>query len=106
MRTCLICQQDKVDHARLGGLIEPLLVPTHPWESVYINSISVLPKVGELGYIMIIVDRFYKYSIFVTAPTDCTAKEVARLFIIYVVKYWGIPESIISDSDPRFTGKF
>ncbi|GKV30882.1 hypothetical protein SLEP1_g39653 [Rubroshorea leprosula] len=30
----------------------------------------------------------------------------ARLFFKHVVKYWGLPRIIISDRDPRFTGKF
>ncbi|RVW76058.1 Retrovirus-related Pol polyprotein from transposon 17.6 [Vitis vinifera] len=41
-----------------------------------------------------------------TNPTDCTAEETARLFLKHVVKYWGLPKFIISDRDPRFTGKF
>lgn len=29
-----------------------------------------------------------------------------RLFVQHVVKYWGIPETIVSDRDPRFMGRF
>ncbi|KAG8380924.1 hypothetical protein BUALT_Bualt06G0067200 [Buddleja alternifolia] len=36
---------------------------------------------------------------------DCTAEEAARAFFKNVVKYWGLPKSIISDRDPRFTGR-
>ncbi|CAL2264204.1 unnamed protein product [Prunus armeniaca] len=39
------------------------------------------------------------------SPTDCNAEEAAPLFLKHVVKYWGIPKSIISDRDTRFTGK-
>ncbi|KAK3009869.1 hypothetical protein RJ639_011883 [Escallonia herrerae] len=41
-----------------------------------------------------------------TSPADCTAEEAARLFFKNVVKYWGLPKVIVSDRDPRFTGKF
>ncbi|KAK3030029.1 hypothetical protein RJ639_038128 [Escallonia herrerae] len=58
------------------------------------------------GSIMVVVDRFSKYATFVASPADCTAEEAARLFLKNVVKYWGLPKVIVSDRDPRFTGKF
>ena len=36
-KTCLICQQDKVEKAKVSGLLEPLAVPTRPWESVSLD---------------------------------------------------------------------
>ncbi|KAG8372196.1 hypothetical protein BUALT_Bualt12G0041200 [Buddleja alternifolia] len=36
---------------------------------------------------------------------DCTAEEAAKAFFKNVVKYWGLPKSIICDRDPRFTGR-
>lgn len=43
---------------------------------------------------------------FIPAPRNCKADEAARLFFRHVVKYWGLPKHIVSDRDPRFTGKF
>ncbi|RVW23315.1 Transposon Tf2-2 polyprotein [Vitis vinifera] len=65
-----------------------------------------LPKSEDSGSIIVGVDRFSKYATFIATPTDCTAEETTRLFLKHVVKYWGLPKFIISDRDPRFTGKF
>lgn len=46
-KTCLIYQQDKVEKAKIVGLLEPLPVPTRPWESVSMDFITHLPKLGE-----------------------------------------------------------
>ena len=69
------------------------------------DFIVSLPKSEGCGSILVVVDRFTKYATFIPAPTDCNAEEAARLFLKHVVKYWGIPKSIISDRDTRFTGK-
>ena len=39
-------------------------------------------------------------------PSTCTAKVAADLFYRNVVKYFGLPEDIVSDRDSRFTGLF
>ncbi|RVW76146.1 Transposon Ty3-I Gag-Pol polyprotein [Vitis vinifera] len=65
-----------------------------------------LPKSKDNGSIIVVVDRFSKYATFIAAPTDCTVEETTRLFLKHVVKYWGLPKYIISDRNPRFTGKF
>ena len=106
MRTCLACQQDKVNHQLLVGLLEPLPIASRPWESVTMDFISALPKFEGCGSIMVVVDRYSKYTTFIVAPTDYKADEAARLFHKHIVKLWGVPKSIVSDRDPRFTGRF
>ncbi|GJY53363.1 putative nucleotidyltransferase, ribonuclease H [Tanacetum coccineum] len=44
VRTCLICQQDKIEQKKSGGLLEPLPTPKGPWESVSMDFITCLPK--------------------------------------------------------------
>ena len=54
---------------------------------------------------MTVVDRFSKMAVFV--PLRSTgATEVAAKFFSCVVSVYGLPRSITSDRDPRFTGKF
>ncbi|GKC60754.1 putative nucleotidyltransferase, ribonuclease H, partial [Tanacetum coccineum] len=37
VRMCLICQQDKIEQKKSGGLLEPLPTPKGPWESVSVD---------------------------------------------------------------------
>ncbi|RVW96014.1 RNA-directed DNA polymerase-like [Vitis vinifera] len=106
VRTYLVCQQDKVEQQQPRGLLEPLPIAERPWDSVTMDFIIGLPKSEDNGSIIVVVDRFSKYATFIAASTDCTAEETSRLFLKHVVKYWGLPKFIISDRDPRFTGKF
>ncbi|KAG8368869.1 hypothetical protein BUALT_Bualt15G0091500 [Buddleja alternifolia] len=105
VRTSLVCQQDKTVNQQPAGLLKPLPIPNRPWESVSMDFISALPKSKGFGSIMVIIDRFSKYGSFIACSRDCTTKEAARAFFKNVVKYWGLPKSIISDRDPRFTGR-
>ncbi|CAN6566578.1 unnamed protein product [Malus baccata var. baccata] len=106
VKTCLVCQQDKVEQRQPGGLLEPLPTPSRPWECLTMNFITHLPKSDGCGSIFVVVDRFTKYATFIPAHVECTAEVAARLFLKHVVKYWGVPRSIVSDRDARFTGRF
>ena len=55
--------------------------------------------------ISVIIDRFSKYATFIPTRKSCSAEVTAQLFFRHV-KLWGIPTSIVSNHDPRFTGTF
>ncbi|KAL0549524.1 hypothetical protein IC582_014009 [Cucumis melo] len=105
-KTCLICQQDKVEKVKVAGLLDPLPVPTRPWESVSMDLITHLPKVGDFEAILVIIDRFSKYTTFILTTKQCSVEMTAELFFKHVVKLWGVPTSIVSDRDGRFIGSF
>ena len=105
VKTCLVCQQDKPSTLKPAGLLQPLPIPEYAWECVSLDFIASLPVSEGFGSILVVVDRFSKYAIFIPATRDCNAEEVARLFFKHVVKLWGLPRSIVSDRDPRFTGR-
>jgi hypothetical protein len=52
---------------------------------------------------MVVVDHFSKHVIFVPMKVLCVVEEVVKLFFKNVVKYWGLPLSIVLDRDSRFT---
>lgn len=97
VKTCLVYQQHKGEQRRLTVLLEPLPISEKPWESISIDFIIRLLKVDGCGNIMVVVDRFSKYANFIPALIKFNVEDASRLFFKYVVKYWGIPRSIVSD---------
>ncbi|KAL4341343.1 hypothetical protein GQ457_08G022080 [Hibiscus cannabinus] len=87
VKTCLVCQQDKVEAGKPMGLLQPLPIPERPWESISMDFIIGLPKVDDFSSIMVVVDMFSKYATFIPASKVCPAEEAARLFLKHVVKY-------------------
>ncbi|GMF18548.1 unnamed protein product [Phytophthora fragariaefolia] len=61
----------------------------------------------ESGFdsIMVIVDQLTKRAKFIEAKTTASAEYIAELFLKNYVKDHGLPKSIISDGDPKFTLK-
>ena len=55
---------------------------------------------------MVVVDRFTKYSHFISLAHPFDAPKGARLFIDYVSKLHGIPQSMLSDRDMIFVSQF
>ena len=70
------------------------------------DFIMVFPKTDGFRSIMVVVDMFSKYGTFIPTTKECPIEEVARLFLKHVVKYWGVPQSIVSDRDGWFTRRF
>ncbi|KAG8478790.1 hypothetical protein CXB51_028614 [Gossypium anomalum] len=104
---CLICQQVKAEHQVPSGLLQPIMVPEWKWDRITMDFVSGLPLTpGKKDAIWVIVDRLTKSAHFIPVRTDYSLNKLADLYIREIVRLHGIPLSIISDRDPRFTLRF
>ncbi|XP_050919380.1 uncharacterized protein LOC127136914 [Lathyrus oleraceus] len=72
-------------------------------EFVYVG----LPKnANDNDSIWVIVDRLTKSAQFLSMKTNHSFKRLVELYIEEIVKLHGIPSSIMSDRDLRFTSRF
>ncbi|KAG6515906.1 hypothetical protein ZIOFF_026344 [Zingiber officinale] len=106
VKTCLVCQQDKTERKKEAGLLQSLPIPEKPWVFVSMDFISGFPKVDDMSSIMVVVGKFSKYAIFIAAPSACPSDVDAELFYRHVVKFFDLPNDIVSDRDTRFTRRF
>ena len=56
--------------------------------------------------VWVVVNQLTKSTHFLPARTDYSLDKLAELYIKKIVRLHGIPVSIISDRDPRFTSRF
>jgi len=107
IKSCDVCQRSKSSTRQPAGLLQPLPIPTKRWQSISMDFITQLPTT-YLGYdaIMVVVDRFSKMSHFIPTKTSSTAVDTADLFFANIFRLHGLPESIVSDRDPRFISNF
>ena len=105
--SCIQCQSNKASHEKTAGLLKSLSIPMKKWDTITMDLITQLPK-SKSGNdaIVVFVDKLTKMAHFVPCKTAIGAPELAKLFYEYVVRYHGVPHSIVSDRDPRFTSNF
>ena len=107
VRWCLTCQQVKVEHQRPEGLLQPLEVAEWNWEHVMMDFVTHLPRMPRRhDAVWVIVDRLTKSTHFLAVRMTFTLEEFCGLYIREIVWLHGVPVSIVSDRDPRFTVQF
>ena len=99
---CAVCQQAKTE-VSYPRLLQPLVVPDYAWQVLSMDFIEGLPSSESFNCILVVVDKFSKYTHFIKLTHPFTALKVAKLFMDSVYKLHGMPQAIISDRDKIFT---
>ncbi|KAI5335023.1 hypothetical protein L3X38_025156 [Prunus dulcis] len=107
VRRCLICQHLKVERQKPSGLLQPLPIPEWKWELITIDFVFKLPrKQSQHDGVWVIVDRLTKSTHFLPVRANYSLNKLAKIFIDEIVRLHGVPLSIVSYRDPRFTSRF
>jgi transposase InsO family protein len=111
VRTCAECQGAKARRHRPYGELGALPEPIEPWQEISLDFITDLPSaVGRNGKrvdsILVIVDRFTKYALYIATTKRLTAEGFADLFMNHIFRSFGLPQGIVSDRGSLFTSKF
>eukprot|EP00253_Pinus_taeda_P016913 PITA_16913 len=104
---CLECQQIKAEHQHPAGLLQPLPVPEWKWEVISMDFITGLPKTKRNNdSIFVVVDKLSKAAHFIPVQSTYRAAQIAHIFMQNIFKLHGLPKTIISDCDVKFTSAF
>ncbi|GJY61082.1 putative reverse transcriptase domain-containing protein [Tanacetum coccineum] len=92
---------------RPSGLLQQPEIPVWKWEGIDMDFVTKLPRtISGHDTIWVIVDRLTKYAYFLPMREDYKMDRLARLYLNEIVVRHGVPISIISDHDSRFTSRF
>lgn len=102
VRACEACLRNK--HAVLDkGLLRKATIPTGVFSRIHIDFAGPLTKgVTGVDRIMVVTCALLKSSVFVPCHMSMTLKEVFKLLVDHVFRYYGLPEEIHSDKDVLF----
>ena len=104
---CMKCQQVKVEHQHLAGLLQPLSVPEWKWEVISMDFITgFLMTWRQHDSIMVVVDKLTKAAHFISVKSTHKTDDIAKIFMKEIFKLHGLPKAIVSDRDVKFTSNF
>ncbi|GKE92004.1 putative reverse transcriptase domain-containing protein, partial [Tanacetum coccineum] len=104
---CLTCLKVEAEHQRPSSLLQQPEIPVWKWEVIAMDFVTKLPKTSSGNdTIWVIVDRLTKSAHFLHMREDYKMEMLARLYLNEIVARHGVPISIISDHNSRFTSRF
>ncbi|KAF5803619.1 putative nucleotidyltransferase, Ribonuclease H [Helianthus annuus] len=104
---CLTCLQVKAEHQKPYGKLQPLEIPVWKWEQITMDLLTKLPKTSRgFDAIWVVVDRLTKSAHFIPIRETYTSEKMSEVYTNEIIARHGVPISIVSDRDTRFTSKF
>ncbi|GJZ39808.1 putative reverse transcriptase domain-containing protein [Tanacetum coccineum] len=104
---CLTCAKVKAEYQKPSGLLVQPVIPVWKWENITMDFVTKLPKTSTgQDTIWVIVDRLTKSAHFLPMKENDSMEKLTRQYLKEVVTRHGVPVSIISDRDGRFTSQF
>lgn len=101
---CQTCQLAKAKRGVHGGLLQGLPLPQWKWNMVTMEFVTRLPRtMGSRDAIWIILDHLTKKPHFLPIKKTERAEKLARDYLSTIVRLHGVPVSIMSDKDSKFT---
>ena len=105
---CELCNKSKNDYRKPTGKMwieeNPM---TRPWQSITADFLE-MPQIEDeitgmkLNEILVVVDRFSKFTVLIPTRKEATTEEIYELMWTYIFAVFGLPEQMTSDRDKIF----
>ena len=107
VQRCLTRQQVKAEHQKPARLLQPLEGAEWKWEHIPMDFVTHLPRASwKHDAVWVIMDWLTKSAHFLVVRMTFTLEEFYKLYMREIVQLHGVPVSIVSDRDSRFTTQF
>jgi hypothetical protein len=94
--TCHTCKISRPNNQKPYGLLNPLSVPSYPWESIGMDFVGPLPESGNrdgmFNAITVIICLLTSMVHLIVSRTNYSASQLAELMFEHVYKLHGLPK--------------
>src|SRR6266481_2858202 len=104
--SCSLCQVTKASNQKPSRLLHSLPIPDCPWQLIGMDFMGPLPLSKSHDYLLVVINCLTLQVHLIPMTTCVTSNEVTWLFLKEIVRLHGVPNSIVSDRDSKFTSKF
>ena len=105
VKSCPVCATNKPSSG-IPGPLHPLPVPYKPFDSISMDLMDLPRTPRGHDTLFVVVCRFSKMVVLTACDKTISAEGVADLLYRNVICYFGVPLSIVSDRDTRWTAEF
>ena len=105
-RTCEACHRAKTTNQRPTGKLHSLPIPVKPWDSIGMDFVGPFPESRGFDYLWVVLCRLTSMVHLVPVSTTITAVELSWKYLREIVRLHGLPSSIVSDRDAKFTSRW
>ena len=111
VKRCDVCLALKVVQHKLYGNLQSLPVLIYHWKDILIDFVMGLLiltdwKGDNYDSILVIIDRLTKMVYYKLVKVTINTSGLAKVIIDMVMRYYGLPDSIVTDWESLFTSKF
>lgn len=104
---CPTCTLSKPQKQLPYGQLHPITMPMEPLSVLTMDFITHLPtSPNGNDTLLVITNKFSKAVWLIPGKASWSATEWADRAFDIIFSTWGLPQSIISDQDPKFTSEF
>jgi len=104
---CPTCQFVKAEHQVPNGMLQNLPIPEWKWDHITMDFVTGFPTTrNQKDAVWVVVDRLTKSAHFLPIQKGDGVDQIVRIYLDEIVRLHGVPASIVSDRDSRFTSYF
>ena len=108
--TCQACKMSKPNNQKPYGLLNPLSIPSYPWELISIDFVGPLPESRnqdrQYDSITVVICLLTAMVHLIPSHINYNTSQLAELVFEHIYKIHGLLLNIISDRDVLFTSMF